>query len=56
MQKQYEAIVAQNRSLQSELRLANKIIELMIKDSSLPEDWNNNYKAWKEEAIKKLGE
>lgn len=31
MQKQYDAVVAQNKSLQSELRLANKMIEFLTK-------------------------
>ena len=30
--QQYNAVVAQNKSLQSELRLANKMIEITAKD------------------------
>ena len=55
MQKQYEAIVAQNKSLQSELRLANKMIELMAIMYE-PVEPENYIEMMTNRAIKELGE
>ena len=37
-EKQYNAVVAQNKSLQGELRLANKIIEVIANELNMYDD------------------
>lgn len=46
MQKQYDAIVAQNKSLQSELRLANKMIDKLTRELAVEQltDYVGRYK------------
>ena len=54
LSKQYNAVVAQNKSLQGELLISKKMIELIMNEYYFEEDKPYYLEKWKQQALQEL--